>query len=38
MAGFIELLHEHHGGAEAFFRKQGVSAATIERVRDLLTA
>jgi protein-tyrosine phosphatase len=38
MAGFIELLREHHGGAEAFFRKQGVSAATIERVRDLLTA
>lgn len=38
MAGFIELLHEHHGGAEAFFRKQGVSAAAIGRVRELLTA
>ena len=37
MAGFIELLHQHHGGAEAFFRKQGVSEATIDRVRELLT-
>jgi protein tyrosine/serine phosphatase len=38
MAGFIELLHKHHGGAEAFFRKQGVSARTVDRVRELLTA
>ncbi len=38
MAGFIELLHRHHGGAEAFFRRQGVSEHTIERVRELLTA
>ena len=37
MAGFIELLHREHGGAEAFFRKQGVSEATIDRVRELLT-
>lgn len=37
MAGFIELLHKEHGGAEAFFRKQGVSEATIDRVRELLT-
>lgn len=37
MAGFIELLYREHGGAEAFFRKQGVSEATIDRVRELLT-
>ena len=38
MAGFIELLREHHGGAEAFFRKQGVTEAEITKVRELLTA
>lgn len=36
MAGFIELLHEKHGGAEAFFRSQGVSDEAIARVREHL--
>lgn len=38
MAGFIELVREKHGGSEAFFRSQGVSSATIDRVRSILTA
>ncbi|MCZ2109129.1 MAG: tyrosine-protein phosphatase [Dehalococcoidia bacterium] len=38
MAGFIDLVREKHGGSEAFFRRQGVPAGTIERVRSLLTA
>lgn len=36
MAGFIELLRQHHGGAERFFTSQGVPAAAISRVRELL--
>lgn len=38
MAGFIELLRAKHGSAEEFFRSQGISDATIGRVRALLTA
>jgi hypothetical protein len=38
MAGFIELLRQHHGGAERFFTSQGVPAAAISRVRGLLVS
>lgn len=38
MAGFIELLREHHTGAAHFFERQGVGPAAIERVRELLSA
>jgi len=37
MTGFLALLGEHHGGAAAYLRNQGVSDATITRVRELLT-
>jgi protein-tyrosine phosphatase len=37
MAGFIELMRERYGGAEAFFLSQGIAPATIASVRDLLT-
>lgn len=37
MAGFIELMREKHGSAEAFFRKQGVTEKQVEKVRELLT-
>jgi hypothetical protein len=36
MAGFIELLREHHGGAARFFESQGVAPSTIADVRTLL--
>lgn len=38
MAGFVELLHEKHGGAEPYLRSVGVPGETIERVREQLTA
>jgi protein tyrosine/serine phosphatase len=38
MAGFLALLREHHGGAEAFFASQGISAAQLARVREILAA
>jgi protein-tyrosine phosphatase len=38
MAGFIELLHARHGSSAEFFRSQGVSTGTIERVQQLLRA
>ena len=37
MAGFIELLREHHNSAATFFEGQGVDPSAIERVRELLT-
>ncbi len=37
MAGFIELLRQHHGGAERFFKSQGVSTAAIASVRAKLS-
>jgi protein-tyrosine phosphatase len=36
MAGFVQLLREHHGGGEAFFLSQGIDPALIARVRELL--
>jgi protein-tyrosine phosphatase len=36
MAGFIELLRERHGGAEAYLRKQGLEPGVFARVRELL--
>jgi protein-tyrosine phosphatase len=36
MAGFIELLREKHGSAEAFLLSQGVTTDTIAKVRALL--
>jgi protein-tyrosine phosphatase len=38
MAGFIDLVREHHGGSEAFFLSRGVAPETIARIRELLTA
>ena len=38
MAGFIDLLREEHGGAEAFFLAKGVTAAEIAAVRECLSA
>ena len=38
MAGYIELLREKHGGAEAFFRSQGVGDEVFDTVRRLLIA
>ncbi len=37
MAGFIELLHEKHGGAEAYLRSQGVDGGAFDLVRERLT-
>jgi hypothetical protein len=37
MAGFIELLREHHTSAGHFFQSQGVPASAIASVRALLT-
>ncbi len=36
MAGFIELLREHHTSAASFFEGQGVDPSAIARVRELL--
>ena len=36
MAGFIELLREHHTSAAHFFERQGVAPSAISRVRELL--
>jgi hypothetical protein len=38
MAGFIELLREHHTSAAHFFEGQGVPPAVIAAVRELLRA
>jgi protein-tyrosine phosphatase len=38
MSGFLELLRDKHGGAEAFFERSGVPRDEIERVRELLTS
>lgn len=38
MAGFIELLREHHTSAARFFEGQGVAPSSIARVRELLRA
>jgi protein tyrosine/serine phosphatase len=38
MAGFLRLLHAHHGGAEPYLRKHGIGDAEFAKVRDLLTA
>lgn len=38
MAGFIDLLHEKHGSAEAFFLAKGVTPSEIAAVRACLTA
>jgi hypothetical protein len=38
MAGFIDLLLQEHGGAEAFFLAKGVSGTEIAAVRACLTA
>jgi protein-tyrosine phosphatase len=36
MAGFLTLMRRRYGSAEQFFEVQGVTAATITRVRELL--
>ncbi|MEX0782842.1 MAG: tyrosine-protein phosphatase [Dehalococcoidia bacterium] len=36
MAGFIALMRERYGGADAYLRGQGVSAAALARVREIL--
>ncbi len=38
MAGFLQLLHQHHGGAGRFFAGRGVSPAAIAAVRQGLSA
>jgi protein tyrosine/serine phosphatase len=38
MAGFIRLLRERHGGAEAFLTERGFPRASVAHIREMLTA
>lgn len=38
MAGFIELMRQKHGSAEAFFLRKGVTEKQVEKVRELLSS